>query len=291
LGFVLGIGSAIFFAAASICFKLGQRGHPSDNGLFLSLLVNFVLLGTASLFLDWPTWSTGGFLGFIAGGLLGSVGGRASNLRAIRSVGPSRANAFLAGNPFVAAIVGWFLLDETLGLREFAGGSLVVSGLVWLVRARSDDRSAPDHPSARGYAWAATAPLFFGFAFAVRKWSLILFPSTVIGAFIGSTAALIAVTVTQSRTDSLGSLLDRNLRPPPPWYLAAGVATSVALLSQFTAFSYLPAWVVGILQGTQGIWTLVFGWLFLREDERIDARLVGAIVLVAAGVILIGLEV
>jgi drug/metabolite transporter (DMT)-like permease len=99
------------------------------------------------------------------------------------------------------------------------------------------------------------------------------------------------VTITQSRNESVSVLVGRNLRPPPLWYVAAGVATSVALFAQFTAFEYLPAWVVGILQGTQSIWTLFLGWIFLREEERIDARLIGAILLVVAGVVVIGLQV
>lgn len=291
MGIVLGISSAVCFATASICFKLGQRRQHVDNGLFLSLLVNVVLLGATSAFLEWPPWSTAGFVGLIAGGLLGSVGGRSSNLKAIRAVGPSRANAFLAGNPFMAAIFGWILLDETLGLQEVAGGALVIGGLVWLVRARSANDPVPHEPTAKGYVWAVAAPLFFGAAFVVRKWALLLFPGAVIGAFIGSTAALTFVTIKEGQTASLPALFARNLRPPPPWYLAAGLATSIALLAQFSAFSYLPAWVVGILQGTQGIWTLVLGWLVLREEERIDARLVGAILLVAVGVVMIGLEV
>ncbi len=291
MGIFLGLSGAFCFAAAAICFKFGQRSHPGDNGLFLSVLVNTVLLGVIAAFADWPQWDTAGVVGLMAGGIVGTVGGRSSLLKGIRAIGPSRSNAFLAGNPVVAAIAGWFVLSERLSTRELFGGALVVVGLVWLVRARSAVRPGTEKPPLVGYLWAIAAPVFFGSAFVIRKWALGLFPGSVIGAFIGSAAAMLFITYSEGRRTSTGELVKRNLGHPPLWYVAAGVATTLALLAQFTAFSFLPAWVVGILQGTQGIWTLGLGWLFMREEEHIDARLVGAVMLVAAGVVLIGLEV
>ena len=53
--------------------------------------------------------------------------------------------------------------------------------------------------------------------------------------------------------------------------MAAGIAMSGALLTQFAAFSYLEAWLIGVIQGTQGIFALVLGWIFNRKDT--DRRL------------------
>lgn len=292
MGLILGLTSAICFASASVCFKIGQRDRETDNGLFLSILVNVVILGVIVAFLTWPAWDAAGFAALVVGGLLGSVGGRSANLKAIRMIGPSRSNAFLAANPVVAAIAGWFVLDETFGIQEAIGGALVVAGLVWLISSRT----APGSPHAgglplAGFLWAIGAPIFFGLAFVARKWGLALFPGAVIGAFIGAAAAFALIAAGDARTGMLTDRVRQNLVDVPMWYLAAGVFTTLALLSQFTAFSFLPAWVVGILQGTQGIWTLMLGWLFLRQEEHIDRALVGSVVLVLLGVVLIGLEV
>ena len=81
-----------------------------------------------------------------------------------------------------------------------------------------------------------------------------------------------------------------NVRSIPWFFVGAGVATSLALLSQYTAFGYLPAWVVGILQATQGIWAILLGVVFLRGDERVDSALVGSVLLVVSGVVLIALQ-
>lgn len=292
MGFVLGLGAGISFAAASILFRIGQRSRPDDDGMWMSVLLNSVVLGVVSLFLAWPEWNALGVGSLVVGGVIGTFGGRSSNLKAIRLIGPSRANAFLTGNPVFAALFGWFVLGETLGLREFAGGALVIMGLLWIVRVRSAPAASPAGealPTA-GYLWAVAAPILFGTSFVFRKWGVENFPGPVIGAFIGSVAALVVVSAFQARAGKLAKVAPTSLRSVSWWFVGAGLFTTLALLSQFTAFEFLPAWVVGILQGTQGLWTLLLGWLFLRKEERIDRSLVGAILLVMVGMVLIGLE-
>jgi drug/metabolite transporter (DMT)-like permease len=291
IGIALGLASAICFSSAAICYKIGQRTQVKDNGLWLSNGVNVVILGALAMFQTWPAWSLPGFVALIAGGIVGAYAGRSSNLKAVRLIGPSRANAFLTANPIVAAIGGWFFLDERLGVQEFMGGALVILGLLWLILSRSSPASEANAPPTKGYLWAIAAPVFFGSAFVVRKWGLELFPGAVIGAFIGAVAAFVVVTALDLRGGKLVTTVKANFKPFAWWYLAAGIFTTLALLSQFNAFDYLPAWVVGILQGTQGMFTLLLGWIFLRQEERIDRTLIGSILLVMVGVVLIGLEI
>jgi hypothetical protein len=54
-------------------------------------------------------------------------------------------------------------------------------------------------------------------------------------------------------------------------------------LAQFSAFSFAPAWVVGCCRENKRLWTLGMGYLFLRQEEHIDAGLVTSILLVVAG--------
>jgi drug/metabolite transporter (DMT)-like permease len=291
IGIALGLASALCFSSAAICFKIGQRTQVKDNGLWLSISVNAIVLGAIVAFQTWPAWNLEGVIALAIGGVVGTVGGRSSNLKAVRFIGPSRANAFLTANPVVAAIGGWFILDEKLELQQFIGGALMILGLLWLIMSRSAPATASDEVPTKGYFWAVAAAVAFGSAFVFRKWGLERFPGSVIGAFIGAAAAFTVVTALDLRSRKLVTTVKANFRPFAWWYLAAGIFTTLALLSQFNAFDYLPAWVVGILQGTQGMFTLLLGWIFLRQEERIDRTLVGSILLVMSGVVLIGLEV
>jgi len=111
------------------------------------------------------------------------------------------------------------------------------------------------------------------------------------GAFVGSVSALLALVVIDLSNRRLIDRLRTNFHPIPWMYVAAGVATSAALLAQFRALELLPAWVVGALQGTQVIWTIMLSVIVLGSEERITRRLVLNVLVVVAGVFLIAVTV
>ena len=292
MGWVFGIASAFFFASTSVLVRIGQRQRNTDDGVLMTVFINVIVLGTAAIFVTKPPWDTGGVLALLLGGVVGSVGGRSFNLRAVRLIGPSRASAFITGTPLAAAIIGWFVLGESLTLIEAFGGLLVIAGLLWLVRVRAGAKGilAGERVPLSSYLIAAAAPLFFGTAFVIRKWGLQHFDSSVVGAFLGSAAAFTVLTSIDITRGQIAERVRMNVESIPWWFVAAGVTASLALLSQFTAFGYLPAWVVGILQATQGLWAIGLGILFLKGDERVDSALIGSVVLVISGVALIAVQ-
>lgn len=289
MGYLFGLSAAICFAGGSILVRIGQRDEHADDGVFMTVFVNVLVLGiVAALAADVPDWSTSGVVALGAGGVIGAVGGRSAALRAVRLIGPSRSNAFMTTSPIAAAIAGWIALGESIGPIEAIGGLLAILGLFWLVRGRAPEPGTHEPSPITHYLIAAAAPTLFGLAFVVRKWGLARFSDTVLGAFIGVLTALAVLVLIDA---ARGILVDRvagNFRRIPWWFVAAGLAMSAAILSQFFAFEYLPAWVVAILQGTQGIWTIAISWLFIRGDERIDRTLIGSVLLVVAGMSLIG---
>lgn len=293
IGLVLGLAAGGFFAAGSVMARFGQRHRAADDGVLMSILVNVIALAVVGLTVETPEWHTAGAVALMSGGVLSSVLGRTASLRGVRLIGATRSSAFMTASPFAAAIAGWLVLGEGVTLLEGAGGLLVVLGLLALVMVRSDVQ--PAHADAAtvsprlGYLIAAAAPVFFGLGFVVKKWGLIHFPSAVLGALLGSTAALVVVVAGDLVTGRLRRRVRDNFVDVPWWFVGAGVAMTGALLSQFAAFAYLPAWLVGVLQGTQALWALLFGWLFLRRDEQLDGRVVLAVVLVVGGVALIGI--
>lgn len=291
MGWVFGIASAFFFASGSVLVRIGQRRRAKDDGVLMTVFVNVLVLSVTAVFVARPPWDWRGVVALLLGGVIGTVGGRSFNLRAVRLIGPSRASAFITGTPLMAAIVGWIVLGEALTPLEAMGGALVIAGLLWLVRVRAGAGGRSDEKVPLSfYLVAAAAPMFFGTAFVVRKFGLQYFDSSVWGALLGVVAALTVLTTTDVVRGNLGERIAMNVRSIPWFFVGAGVATSLALLSQYTAFGYLPAWVVGILQATQGIWAILLGIVFLRGDERVDSALVGSVLLVVSGVALIALQ-
>lgn len=292
MGFVFGISAAIFFAGASVLVRIGQRYRTGDDGVLMTVFMNVLALGAmALLFASMPPFDTAGIVALIIGGVIGTVMGRSTNLRAVRLIGPSRASAFITGTPVAAAVMGWIVLGEALTPVEVLGGALVVGGLLWLVSVRAGARgvTAGAVPR-RHYLIAAAAPMFFGTAFVIRKWGLQRFDSSIIGPLLGAAAAFAVLVLVDVARGTLKDRIAMNVTAVPWWFVGAGVATSLALFSQFTAFGYLPAWVVGILQATQGIWAILLSVVFLKGDERVDGALIGSVVLVVSGVVLIAVQ-
>lgn len=292
MGFVFGIGSAFFFALSSVLVRIGQRRRVDDDGVLMTVAVNVLVLGLAASFASRPAWNATGVAALLAAGVVGSVLGRSFNLRAVRLIGSTRASAFITGTPLMAALVGWIVLDESVSAIEAVGGLLAIGGLLWLVRLRSGPAGilTGERVPTRYYVIAALAPMFFGTAFVMRKWGLQRFDSSVIGAFLGATAAFAVLVSVDVMRGAIRGRAASNVRSVPWWFVAAGVTTSIALLSQFSAFGYLPAWVVGVLQATQGIWAIGLGILFLKGDEHVDWRLMASVVLVVSGVVLIAVQ-
>jgi drug/metabolite transporter (DMT)-like permease len=297
-GIVLGITTGALFATGSVLARIGQRHRPQDDGVLMTVLMNVVVLGLVSLTVTAPEWSTAGVVGLAIGGVLGSFLGRFANLRAVRLVGPTRSSAFMTGTPLVAAIAGWLILGEEVALLDALGGLVVIAGLLALVRARAAPTSMFDgvatpvdaRTKRLGFLFAAATPLCFGLSFVVKKWGLLRYDDGVIGALIGAAAALVVVIAIDVFSGRIGRRARENFGNIPWWFVAAGVAMGFALLTQFAAFSYLEAWLVGVLQGTQGIWALLLGWIFIRREEHIDGWVVASVALVLAGVILIGVQ-
>ena len=292
MGFVFGIGSAFFFALSSVLVRIGQRRRVDDDGVLMTVAVNVLVLGLAAYFATRPAWNATGVVALLAAGVVGSVLGRSFNLRAVRLIGSTRASAFITGTPLMAALVGWIVLDESVTAIEAVGGLLAIGGLLWLVRLRSGPGGilTGEKVPTRYYVIAALAPMFFGTAFVMRKWGLQRFDSSVIGAFLGAIAAFAVLVSVDVMRGAIRGRAASNVRSIPWWFVAAGVTTSIALLSQFSAFGYLPAWVVGVLQATQGIWAIGLGILFLKGDEHVDWRLMASVVLVVSGVVLIAVQ-
>lgn len=290
MGIVFGLFGAFCFSLTSILVRVGQRTRPDDDGVFMSVLVNVLVLGVAAAVIDWPPWDTGAIIALVIGGVIGTVGGRTALLRGVRLIGPSRSNAFLTGAPVVAATAGWLVLGETLTPIELLGAALVIGALLYLVDARSRGVQTGEPVPLRHYLIAAGAPLSFGLAFVFRKWGLERFDSAVIGAWIGAASAYLVILGIDAARGILGERVRSNFRGVSWWFVGAGMSTSAALMSQFLAFTFLEAWVVGILQSTQGIWTIGLSLLFLKGDERIDRILVFTVLLVASGVTLISLQ-
>ena len=264
MGLTLAIASAAFLGLSVVCARVGMRTRPRDDGVFMSVLVNAVLLALLLPFLGSPRWDWLGITAFVVAGLATTWAGRATALRSVRLIGAARASTFFISAPFFTALLGWIMLGEAVRPLQFAGGVLIVGGI--LVVTRSQVMAEPlagmegmaDSPrregghvweiragrAGRGMAIALISGFFFGLGHAMRKLGIVHYPSAVVGGFVGTMTALVVIVTGETIRGHVSQLVDDNLTNIPRWFVVSGLFSGVGVLCTFAALLYLPVWIV-----------------------------------------------
>lgn len=101
-----------------VLIRIGMHTSLSDDGHFMSVLTNVVLLSLTISFVGFGDASVQGIVAFLIAGLLTTFLGSKLTLRAIRLLGPSRPGILLMASPCVVAILGVLFLEEAVTLVE-----------------------------------------------------------------------------------------------------------------------------------------------------------------------------
>lgn len=312
MGIFIGALSGACFALGNVLARRGMRYRAGDNGLFMTVFVNVAVLGVvlavASRITSLPPVNLAGLSAFLLAGVVGTGIGRGSGLAAVRLIGAARQSLFQTAVPLVTLLLSWLLLNERIGWLQGLGGIVVLAGLGVQVTQRmtapalvaaAASPGSPDVPSPgagvadpyrrRGYSLAALGTLAFGSAFVIRKFGIAAYPDALAGALWGSVASLAVIIARDAVSGRLRQVLTDNFRHASWWFVGAGFATGLALVCQILALNHLPAWTVSLLHGTQSLWVLLWSALLLGTEERVSARLIGALALVLTGVAMITL--
>lgn len=223
-----------------------------------------------------------------AAGILHFSVGRTFNFYAIRLIGASRAVTLSGTSPLLTMVFAIALFGERVTPGIVAGSFLIVIGAGFMARTSANpggvaglaDRALVRRGVLLGLAaalcWAFTPLLVKG---AMRQANL-----PVLGSLVSYTAAAIVL------GSSLASAGARdNLRHSSPlairWFVAAGLASSVAQLLRYWALAVMPVTIVEPLNRTTPLFTLGLGFLVNRKVESFDRYTVLGAVLVVAGAV------
>lgn len=296
MAILIGLFSASCFGLNMVIIRKGMHTRPNDDGHFMSALVNVIVLAAVLPIIGTGSWNLGGVLAFMAAGSLTTFAGRGLSMHAVRLIGPTRQSVFLMGAPLVAAVGGVAFLSETITALQATGGVLIMGGLLLATKGRTAESvmtvetptsDLDEKTRRRGYIFSVIAMLCFGIGFVVSKAGTNLLPSAIAGAFVASSTALVLITAKAILGRKHVRLFEDNVRRLPVWFIVGGSLTAVGLLARFVAFIALPGWVVAVLMGTQAIWTAVWSYAFLRDEEVFTKESIASLVIVTVGVILL----
>ncbi|HRI69109.1 MAG TPA: DMT family transporter, partial [Polyangium sp.] len=153
LGELAALATACCWTASSLAFSAAGRRMGSLSLNLVRLVLAFMLLSIygwvrrgVPLPIDAPlqTW-----LWLIASGLVGYLFGDICLFRAFVLIGPRLSMLLMALAPPMAAVFGFFLLNERLSSLGIAGMIVTVGGIVWVVLERPESTEGNQSTSAK----------------------------------------------------------------------------------------------------------------------------------------------
>jgi uncharacterized membrane protein len=228
--------------------------------------------------------NTDGAIYFILAGLVAP--GLASRFRDIglNRLGVTLTSPIVGTTTFISMIMAVFFLDEEITISLLLGAVLIFVGVNFLtthgnrVEWQKKDLIYP-----------VGAALLFAISTTLRKIGLSMISSPIVGAAITSTVSLIVL---------IGFIFISRVRRTNTWVIEinknavkyfgfSGFISSVAFLFYFLALN--SSFVVKIqpIAGSNPLFALLFSYIFLRDVEHINSRIILATILIVIGIVLI----
>jgi drug/metabolite transporter (DMT)-like permease len=149
IGPAAGVATSLLWTATSLFFTAaGKRiGPTAVNAARIVLAialhaVTFRLVGGAWF----PNAAQGQVLYLAASGIIGLSIGDQALFTAFVEIGPRLSMLIMTTAPLFAALFGWLVLDETLGLLACFGILLTIGGVAWVVMERPPATAAGPAP-------------------------------------------------------------------------------------------------------------------------------------------------
>ena len=295
VGELLAIAALLLFSGNALLVGPAIRRMPQDLGFLVSLASNVVLASTVVLaqylLLDGPgsppEWDAIGM--FAVGGLLTSYLGRWFWTRSIATIGPTRASAIPATNPFFAAVFAWILLDESLPPVAILCGLAVLVGLN-LTSRRRVDADAVDAGQRRrsvplAHLWIGLlGALSYGLGNVARGAGVRDWEAPLVGSFIGAVVGLLAYALVNTDLRKLADALRGADPTGRRLWLLSGALTIGAQTAQIAATQYIPVAIAVVISVAVPVVVLPVSVLFLRRSEAIGWSTTAGVLLMLGGV-------
>jgi len=290
LGILLALTSAACFAIDTICARIGTDEGDVSTLLVISLCTNLVIvIPLVAIRVGLPSVTPVSVGSFLAAGLFGSLLARLSLYRSVELIGASRTAPVVAANVFVSMVLAVAFLDERLTLPHLGGTVLIVGGIA-VISWETARGSAPEQ-SLRELGLSLALPLLAATFIGIEPIFVVIgleAGTSILSGFAIKTLAAIAGFL--SYMAWYGRLTRDRFRSGSnaKWYVGAGTASTVAIITYFAALDLTSVVLVAPLFQTSPLITFLISATFLpRRLEQITWRLVTASIVVVIGAALV----
>jgi drug/metabolite transporter (DMT)-like permease len=294
LGVVLAVVAAMLFAVQNTCVRLGTEKGDVTGVMMTSLICNVLIL-VPIVVIIYPRpyldlFTPVSFLSFAAAGLFGSLIARVLLFKSIQVIGASRTTPIISSSVFFASALAIIFLEETLTVPHLLGIVLIVGGVAFI--SWETATASNSETSLREVGISLLIPLAAAAATGIEPVFASLGLSEGTPVLPGVAVKVLAATIGFGTYVRFKSSFRVPIQQPIfRWYIAAGVAASLGLISYFAALEIAPVVIVVPILQTIPLFVLLLSALFLPQRlEQINRRLIAAAVIVVVGATVVSLS-
>jgi drug/metabolite transporter (DMT)-like permease len=275
---------------AALCFSIAhifvRRGLVHSNAFTGSL----ISLGTSAtifwllvlLFVPLSMLWTPAIVYFIAGGIFAPAIGQTLGYIGMERIGIARSTPIINTSPIFSSLFAVFFLGEVWLLRNIIGTCLVIVGIIILSLSKPTEGKWDK----KGIIFPVLGALAFGISTTLRKTGLmtVQVPALAAAVTVG-TAFFVLLGIIYLRGGRQALKFNRQ---SSGWLFGAALVNTGAILSFFSALNLGKIVRVEPLVACNPLLTLILTGIFLRQLEKLTARVVfGALVTIIGTVLVV----
>lgn len=227
---------------------------------------------------------------FIMAGILAPGIARALTYKGLETLGMSITAPIINSESIFSVTMALIFLNEPINFPIVTGILSVVFGLVLLSyeTGQKNKRDISNKFRYRYLAYPILGSFFYGVSVFLRKLGLNVANSPILGATFtsGTSWCILAFLLTTSgNTRRLFQVKRKSLI----YFVAGGGVTCVAWFSLFNALHLGKVVIVSPIASSNSLVTLVLSYLFLREVEQVNLKIVASTILIVGGIVLLSL--
>jgi uncharacterized membrane protein len=281
---IFALANAFFFALHNLLTKKALRYSNPATAVISSLLINIVFLwGLTFLFVPLSSITSAAVLIFVVVGFFQPGLTRLLTYKGIDTLGVALTDPIRATTPLFSAMMAIVFLGEAMTLSIVVATFMIIAGIT-LLSWRSGSMKLMGSAVYLWYPVAASA--LAGASQVVRKFGLAAVPHPFLAAAVTATSSLIVSVLTMWYVEKTQETWKMN-RHCFGWFLAAGIAVSLAMICIYFALDLGQVSVVIPISSTGPFFSLILTAVFLRDVERVTPRIVLSAAMIVGGVIMI----
>ncbi len=278
------------FGANKLAVRKSLFNMDESFASFIAILLAIPLFGVPILVFGWGaqplTWQV--IVIFALAGILNYSVGRYFVWKSIGLIGANRANVVASTQVIYAVAIAILALGQTVDPAEGTGMALVLLGILFI--SFGDSNSVNPRERRSGIVWGVLGGFLWGISQVLMQIGISWYSNANTATFLVFAASLFGIFPILLMARKYQEISPFRMdRKSLTMVVIAGLLGNFGLYFRFVALQNTTLTIVATVNATNPLITLVLSFILMRELEFINLRMVLAILVSVAGVLLMSI--